>query len=328
MKTLRKLIPLLLTAGTVTGCSSYSSKPGKLEHLVGTYELITYKMKKDDSNPDEEPYDHKAEIGCEAYLSIDKDGYGFYGYKDKETAPRVDSMFSTFVYDDDKPNLIKALDMTDGKTQKYANEQKVGCLDESRMGFRDELFKKTLNYTLHSGHMMFQPEKKIKYQYVVYKRVSKEASLSMVNSLLGTNVTFSKPHEMKRCNGFYTYSCSYKDGMGYEPTGAYDYAILDMDSYSNGKLSLHYALKEDHVRHDVQVDSAILEKGKSFTATIFGRTFTCDGTYNNLGMWLNGNSAQYESEELLSAESFSPYFGSSTTLDELIAELTAVEEQA
>lgn len=326
MKTLRKLIPLLLTAGTVTGCSSYSSKPGKLEHLVGTYELVTYKMKKDDSNPDEEPYDHKAEIGCQAYLSIDKDGYGFYGYKDNETAARVDSIFSTFVYDDDKPNLIKALDMTDGMTQKYANEQKVGCLDESRMGFRDELFKKTLNYTLHSGHMMFQPEKKIKYQYVVYKRVSEDASLAKVNSLLGTNVTFTKPYEMKRCKGFYTYSCNYKDGMGYEPTGAYDYAILDMESYSNGQVDLHYALKSDHVRHDTKVGVSILEKGKSFTMNIFGRTFTCSGDYKNLGLSLSGNYEQYEQEELLSYESFNQYFGEATTLDALIAELTASQE--
>lgn len=325
-KTLKKVIPLLVLVGTMAGCSSYSSKPGKLENLVGTYELITYQMKKDDSNTEEEPYDHKAEIGCSAYFSIDKEGYGYYGYKDNETSPRVDSVFSVFGYDDEKPELVKSVKMTDGIADKKANEQKVGCLDESTMGFRDDLFKKTLNYTLHSGHMLFQPEKKIKYQHVVYKRVSKEASLEKVNSLLGTNVKFNKPHEMKRCKGFYTYSCSYKDNLGHEPSGAYDYAILDMESYSNGKLDLHYALKEDHVRHDIKVDTAILEKGKSFTATIFNRTFTCNGDYFNLGSWLYGDYAQYENEELLNSESFSPYFGEATTLDALITELTTPQE--
>ena len=326
MKSLRKFIPLLVIIGTVTGCSSYSSKPGKLENLVGTYELVTYKMKRDDSNPEEEAYDHKAEIGCSAYFSIDKDGYGYYGYKDNETAPRVDSVFSTFIYENEESDLIKAVSMTDGITDKKAYEQKVGCLDESTMGFRDELFKKTLNYTLHSGHMLFQPEVKIKYQYVLYKRVSEEASLSKVNSLLGTNFKFDKPHEMKRCKGFYTYSCSYKDNLGHEPSGAYDYAILDMDSYENGKFDLHYALKEDHIKHDVKVSATVLEKGKSFTMNIFNRTFTCLGDYKSLGSWLYGNSEQYENEELLNSESFSPYFGEAKTLEELITELTTPKE--
>lgn len=318
MKTLRKIIPLLTLATFVAGCSSYSSKPGKLENLVGTYELTTYKMKKDDNNPDEEPYDHKAEIGCVAYFSIDKDGYGYYGYKDNETAPRVDQVFSTFTYDDEKPELIKAVNMTDGKTQVYANEQKVGCLDESPMGFRDDLLKKTLNYTLHSGHMLFQPDVKIKYQYVEYKRVSKEPSLAQVNSRLGTNAKFTKPYEMKRFEGFYLYGCTYKDGMGYEQYGDFDYAILDFSTYSEGKVDLTYALKADHVKHVEKVETAILEKGKSFTATIFGRTFTCNSEYNNLGMWLYGNSDQYVDEPKLNSESFGPYSGQAKTVDELI----------
>ena len=328
MKTLRKIIPLLtLVGGLTTACSSYSSKPGKLKNLVGTYELDVYKMKVDDNNPEEEAYDHKAKIGCVAYLSIDEEGYGYYGYKDNETPARIDSVFSVFHYDEEKPELIKSITMSDGKTQVYADEQKVGCMDESQMGFRDELFKKQLNYTLHSGHMMFQPERKIKYQHVEYKRVSKEASLAKVNELLGTSATFNKPYEMKRCEGFYAYSCYYKDGMGYEKYGDYDYAVLDFESYSEGKIDLTYALKSDHERHTEKVQVSILEKGKSFTASIFGRTFTCDGAYNDLGRWLNGNNDQYTSDtEKLAGESFAPYSGEAKTLDEVIADLTKPEE--
>ena len=326
MKTLKKIIPLLTLVTGLAACSSYSSKPGKLENLVGTYELTTYKMKKDDNNPDEEPYDHKAEIGCVAYFSIDKDGYGYYGYKDNETAARVDQVFSTFTYDDEKPNLIKAVNMTDGRTHKYANEQKVGCLDESPMGFRDDLLKKTLNYTLHSGHMLFQPDVKIKYQYVEYKRVSKEASLAQVNTRLGTNVKFTTPYEMKRCEGFYLYGCNYKDGMGHEEYGDFDYAILDFSTYSDGKIDLTYALKSDHVKRVDKVETAILEKGASFTATIFGRTFTCNGSFNDLGMSLYGNSDQYASEPKLASESFSPYYGQARTVDELIDSIINPEE--
>ena len=262
-KTLKKIILALVMVGTLSGCSSFSSKPGKLKNLVGTYELDVYKMKVDDNNSEEEPYDHKAKIGCVAYFSIDEEGYGFYGYKDNETPARVDSVFSVFHYDSEKPELIKSLTMSDGKTSKFADQQRVGCLDESEMGFRDELFKKQLNYTLHSGHMLFQPERKIKYQHVEYKRVSKEASLAKVNSLLGTNARFNKPYEMKRCEGYYVYNCYYKDGMGYEQYGDYDYAVLDFESYSEGKINLTYALKADHVRKTEKVQTTILEKGTS-----------------------------------------------------------------
>ena len=128
---------------------------------------------------------------------------------------------------------------------------------------------------------------------------------------------------MKRCEGFYVYDCSYKNYSEYQKYGDYDYAILDFESYSDGKINLTYALKADHLRQNIQVQTSILEKGKSFTATIFGKTFTCFGEYNNLGRDLRSNYEQYDSEdEKLMSESFAPYNGEAKTLDDVISELT------
>ena len=324
MKTLRKIIPLMVLVGSMAGCSSYSAKPGKIENLIGTYELSIYKMRHDDSNTEEEPYDRKAEIGAEAYFSIDKDGYGYYGYKDNDTAARVDQMFSTFGYDEDKPELVKSVNMTDGVTHKYANEQFVGCLDESPMGFRDELLKKTLSYTLHSGHMIGQPEKKIRYQYVCYKRVSKEASLAKVNELLDTNVSFKTPYEMKAMKGYLVYRCNVNDGAEYpnDGKGLYEYAVLDTSTDSNGNYTVYYSLKSEPGRKTVSVPTTIDVKGHSFTATFANRTFHC-GSESGLGNSLNTFSTDYQEGEPINSESFTMWWSNDLSLEEVIAQEAA-----
>ena len=323
-KTLNKIIPLLILTGAMSACSSYSAKPGKKENLVGTYELSVYEMKHDDSNSEEKPYDRKAEIGAAAYFSIDNDGYGYYGYKDNDTPTRVDQVFSTFTMDDDKPELVKAINMTDGVTHKYADEQFVGCLDESPMGFRDELLKKTLSYTLHSGHMIGLPERKIRYQHVVYKRVSKEASLAKVNELLKTNVSFSKPYELKALKGYLVYRCNINEGADYpaDGKGLYEYAVLDTNSYSNGKFTVHYSLKSAPGAQTVEVPVTITEKGYSHDIKFMERNFHC-GSYSGLGSSYGTLQSDYEADSPINSESFTIWWGNELSLEEVIANETA-----
>ena len=213
----KKLVPLLVLTGCMTSCTSYSSKPGRIENLVGTYELKTYTMRHEEVTEGDNTYDKKAEIGAVAYFSISKDGYAYYGYKDNSTSPKVDSMFVTFSYSEKNPKLVEAIDMTDGVTHKYDDQKCPGCFDEPKMGFKNELFSKTLNYTILSGHMAFQKDRKIPYRFVEYKRVSRDASLAKVNYFMGTNVSFAKPYEMKAMTGYAVYRCNPKDGsLGYK----------------------------------------------------------------------------------------------------------------
>ena len=79
---LKKIIPLLVLSSLLAGCSTYSSKPGKKTHLIGTYQLVEYKMKHEDAvqtegENEDNTYDKQAEIGAIAYFSVDADGYGY-----------------------------------------------------------------------------------------------------------------------------------------------------------------------------------------------------------------------------------------------------------
>ena len=325
---LTKLIPLIVLTGCMTSCTSYSSKPGKIENLIGTYELITYKMKHEVENPETEneadnEYDKKAEIGAVAYFSIDKDGYGYYGYKDSSTAARVDSVFTTFTYDDEKPSLVKAITMKDGVTHKYDYAKAPGCLDEPTMGFKCELLKKTLNYTVHSGHMLFDKNTKIPYRYVEYKRISKEASLAKVNSLLGTNVSFTKPYEMKAMTGYAVYRCLPKDGsIGNK--GIYEYAILNLDSYNNGQLDLVYSLKETPGLQTMKLNVSVFEKGKTMQLEFENKTFYSVANADKLSLGnFDSRYDEYDESDPYYSESFSLYYGTDATIESIIQEETA-----
>ena len=332
MKT-KKIIPLIALASFVAGCTSYSAKPGKLDDLVGTYKLITYKMRHEDQVKEGESasdydYDKQKEIGAVAYFSINKDGYGYYAYKDNSTAARVDSVFTTFNYDSEKPDLVRSIKMNDGVTHKYEDQKAVGCLDEPTMGFKDELFKKSLNYTIHAGHMIGQKERKIPYRFVEYKRVSKEASLTKVNKLMGTNATFTRPFEMKAMSGYAVYRCSPKD-ISIDNKGEYEYAILDLNSYVSGQINLIYSLKENPGKQIKKVDISVAEKGKSMKVEALERTFYSvnnnDATKLSIGNF-EVKYDEYKEEDPYFGETFTLYYGADATIDYVIEQETAQQQ--
>ena len=326
-KTLKKIIPLLVLTGIMSACTYYSPKPGPKEHVIGTYELATYEMHKLDADGNEilnddgsyVKYDRKQEIGAIAYFSIADDGYAFYAYKDKNTPAKVSQMFATFSYNgenEENPDYVRSVSLTDGITHLYEDEKYVGCLNEPSMGFRDELFKKTLHYNL-SGHMLFQPERKIPYQYVLYKKVSDEASLEKVNSLMGTNVKFDRPYEMKAMQGYAVYRCQPKDNSGNQ-RGIYEYAILDLNTYVNGKLNLYYSLASEPGQQVKQLSVSIDEKGHSLKLEGFGKTFY-DGGYNSLPLGnFSSRSEDYTEEDLYTSEWFTKYYGDNMSITDII----------
>jgi len=324
-KTLKKFIPLLITAGTLVSCSVHSSKPGPLKDLVGLYELEVYNKKHDPSDTD--VYDYKAEIKAKAYFTIDKDGYGFYGYKDKNTKARVDQVFSTFTYDsknEDHPDYITSVSMNDGVTKKMAWEKAAGCLDENPLGFHDTTVKKYLEYMIpYHKYTWYKPAKIEEYQYVQYKRISDKGGLKEINNLMGTNVSFKRPFEMKSVGRFLYYCCSPNEGQETKKFGIYDYVVIDTETYSNGKVKLYYALTEDHEAHIVDVPVTIVEKGHSFSIRILGKDYkgVIAQEIKNSGIQVTGY--EYTSEDPYISENFASYMGQQTTINNVIAELTA-----
>lgn len=337
-KTLKKIIPLLVLTGTtlMPGCSMYSSKADTLENIVGFYELDVWSARREVD--DEETYDRKAEEGTVAYFTIDKDGYAYYGFKDNNTDAWVKPAFATFKKDDDEPELFKAVSIKGKVDTVYAWEKKVGCLDEPIMGFkRQEIVveersfpfadKKemvsTLSYTIpwHS-YNIYNPPKVQKYQYVSYKRISDATGYSVINDKLGTNYSPKFPYEMEGMHGRLVYRCQYNEGQNGSTKGPYEYAILDLDSYANGKIKLYYSLAANPGQQVEDIEVTVHEKGKSVKATIFGRTFYSNG----LGFETSQTSGEYSETDAINWESFSHFtYNYDATLEDLIAQEKAIE---
>ena len=329
MKTLRKLIPFIfLTASafTTTGCSMYQSKADTLENIAGFYELEIWQGKKEAS--DQDTYDRKAEEGTVAYFTIDKDGYAYYGFKDNDTSAWVKPCFATYKHDDDQPELYEAVTIEGKVDTVYAWEKKVGCLDEPIMGFkRQEVvvekktwpfkdkteMKSTLAYSIPwHEYTWYNPHKIQKYQYVQYKRISGDTGYQVINQKLDTNFQMTVPYEIYGLEGYWVYRCETVEGSELGSRGLYEYAVLDIGSYSNGKLNVHYSLKANPGRRVMQVPVEAYEKGKSYKVTFNGQSFI--GT----GMNCSTDSSTYPAESEITRESFTSWWSSDLTLDEVI----------
>ena len=321
-KTFKKFIPLLVASTFVAGCSMHSYKPGPLNDLVGLYELEVYNKKHDPSDTD--VYDYKAEINAKAYFTIDKDGYGFYGYKDKNTKARVDQVFSSFEYDSenkDHPDYIKSVSMNDGVTKKYAWEKAAGCLDESPLGFHDTTVKKYLEYTIpYHKYTWYKPAKIQEYQYVQYKRIADKGGLKEINKLMGTNVSFKRPFEMKSLGRFLIYHCSPNGESPVSKFGIYDYVVIDTETYSGGKMKIFYREHEEGIAKEALVPVTIVEKGHSFSVKIFNKDYSGviakEITYG--GIQVSGY--EYTDADPYRDENFGSYRGQKTTIEEVIQE--------
>ena len=327
-KTLKKIIPLMLLSATATmsGCSMYSSKADTLENIVGFYELEIWKGKHEAT--DEEPYDRKAEEGTVAYFTIDKNGYAYYGFKDNNTEAWVKPAFAHYTADDEKEGLYKAVTIEGKVPTVYAWEKRVGCMDESPMGFKRQeiktgngIFKKkemvsTLAYTIPwHEYTWYTPHKIQKYQYVQYKRISGDTGYAVINEKLGTNYSQKLPYEMEGMSGRLVYRVQYKDGQSGSVKGVYEYAVIDLDSYSNGKVKLYYALAADHVEHEEEITLTVREPGQSMQGTIFGKTYRTNG----VGLETE-YSTPYTEEEPINWSSFShAEYSLETSLADIIA---------
>lgn len=320
---------LLGATSLTTGCSMYQSKAAEKNLFVGTYELDVYKARRE-MNAEEEPYDRKAEEGIKAYFSIDIDGAGYYGYKDNKTEAWVDSVFSRYIADDEKPELFKAIKMSNGVVDNdvYEWDWKVGCLDEPTMGFQYKEVKKegiagvfgkktmeyTLSYTIPQRHNNIM-NKDIRYQYVSYKKISNETGLAPINKALGTSFVFDKPYELKRASGYYEYRCQAAEGSGIGSKNIYEYAILDMTAYSNGKARVVYSLAETPEQKTAEVEFAMNVKGSSMKATILGSEFESA----TLGLTF---TTVFDETKDIKQESFTKYYGDGYTLEQIIEEET------
>lgn len=319
MKTYKKFIPLVVLVGQLIGCSMYSSKAGTKEEMAGTYELSVYEKKDDEGNY----YDYKAQINSKAYFSLDTKGYGYYAYSDNDTPLKVSSMFARFKEDDEKPGLYKAIDFCDGVTHCYDWQKKVGCGDEPIMGFNRET--NTFSYTnLYHEYKIYNPPKISEYYRAVYKKISDTTGMDKINEVLGTSIKFDKPFEMKKMEGLYIYTCQSADATTSPFYGDYEYLIVDMDSYANNKLKAYYSLKENPGKVAADIPVELIAKEDSISTvkiTINETEFFSTSSGDQVGVYFYTDYTS-ENPKGYYGENISRYYGSATTVDELIAEMT------
>lgn len=337
MKTLRQIIPFMLLAASAfstTGCSMYQSVADEKKYFIGTYVLDEYKAKH--NAEEEEPYDKQEDEGIVACFSVADDGYGYYGYKDKKTEAYVVPVYSSFVPDEEKEGLFKAVIMKDGIRDVRDPQRVVGCGDEPTLGFkrfekvveerkwplrdRKETFT-TLAWTIPHYVNPFNKKEEIQYSYACYKKVSDEAGYAKINEILGTSYTPTKPFELGKFTGFGYYCYSKKDS-GSEYTSPYEYAVLDYNSYSNGKYTLYYSETAAPEKRTIQVPVTITGPG-CFKVTMLGKEFLASGSGQQLPSEMHVDYSSYSEEDVLNSEWFTNYVGEATTVDEVIAEITA-----
>lgn len=248
----KKLLGLFVATFSIamlSSCSYYQYKSGKLEELVGTYKLKTITKRNG-----EEDYSYKDQIGAEVYFTLDSQGYSYYAYKDNSVDWKVTQMFSTINEDEEKPGYYKSIEMNDGLTHKMDYEKEVGCLDEPPMGFNSKT--KTFSYTITAREPNLLSKHAVGYQYVCYEKVSNNVGLASINAFTGKNFSFQKPFELGNVNGLYYLGVEKGDYEGHENPnyGKIKYAVMDTNSYSNGKMDVHYALESDGVRRLTQAN--------------------------------------------------------------------------
>lgn len=251
MKISKKLMPLLMLLPLVTGCSMYSADEVEKSEIVGTYKLTNITKK---HNQNENPYDYKSEIGAEAYFTVALDGTSYYAYKNNSAPWKVTQAFAIFHRDIVETELYDSISITDGFSFVKTSESEVGCMNEPQMGYkvrevRQGLFGRTkvetLAYTIpykntDSGIIHIHQE----YQYVCYEKVSQEASLAKLNELINGSYTFNRPFDMQQCRGIYSYTAQKQvEGVQEQVFGndEYEYMLIDMESYSNGRAILYYS---------------------------------------------------------------------------------------
>lgn len=331
----KKILPLFAVIPMVVGCSSYHSDASEKSEMVGTYKLKTITK---NHNKTEDPYDYKAEIGAEAYFTLDEKGYVYYAYKDNTHPLTMQRAFAKYVKDLDNENLYKAIEMTgvDESGQgihKFEWEKEVGCMDEPTMGFRNTTrksgflnLKKTIErgfqYTIHYSESKWTNSyHEINYQYVYYEKISDQSTLGYLNNTVGTNYSFKKQFELQNCEGYYAFSTTISDENHYD-NDVFEYAILDMEAVSNGNIPLYYSLKSEPGMKTGFATFRTEESESQFNKVIIsvlGVEYECNNSVSIFNRFIR--SVPVEGTDYYREEAFSHIADASLTIEQVISNM-------
>ena len=332
MKNFKKLMPFIMLLPLVAGCTMYSADEVEKSEMVGTYKLTTITKK---HNQNEDPYDYKSEIGAEAYFTLALDGTVFYAYKDNQTPLKVTQAFAIYHKDIVETDLYDSISITDGFTKIKTSEKEVGCMDEPQMGFKSRkeksgLFGKkrvdTFSYTIpyqntDSGIIHIHQE----YQYVSYAKVSSKASLANLNELIHGSYSFNRPFDMLQCRGIYAYTAQKNVGEGMQEqvfgNDQYEYMLIDMESYSNGKAILYYSEVTNPGQKTGIIDINFVQVDGSLNTVkldVFGTEYSSYRTVGLVGSLTFTDGVVYNPEDTYVSQQFYQIAEPGKTIEEVL----------
>ena len=238
---LATIIMIVVFALSLSACYN-SAHPASMSQLVGTYELMTYrigtpkseaemsqKQSEDESNFNYTDRILAKKITC--YLIVRDDGTGYYVYGDEETPLYAQEVRIFYSYNEEQADKVKEIRYTAGTPHK--DDDYPGCGEEP-LGVNAKT--KTLNYYL--GTYTFGKLSRKYTQQVTYKKVDKATDLSYVQKKLDR--TFDPaPFILNGLDGFFTAGITY-----FDEGSDYIYYGIDLKSVE-GKADVYYALKSN-----------------------------------------------------------------------------------
>jgi len=224
---MKKLVALIITICLVaslaiifTSCSTYTSKEGSIDDIIGTYKLTKFTA----TNENDEAVDMIETSGVVAYITVNADGYGYYVYKDNDTETTIDSIAIEFNHDADNTDLYDSIKYNTGKSVSLT-KQRPGAGEEPKMGVNVK--KHTLNYTIPKTDVKIgKYEINIKSESVLYERVRKETDLDFIEKALNVKFPNIPRFELKNLSGVYTYQ-TYEKSVN---ANMYKYFVVEIDA--------------------------------------------------------------------------------------------------
>ena len=259
----RKLsILAFLAALSLSSCTINHSVPGKMDKIIGIYELQTM-TRRDDQNND---YDAKAQLGAKSYLLIDGTEYGYSYYKDNTTQEVLDTILIEYGVDEEesKDGVVKYknIEYWNGRTEKWAwDERPGGPCGETTMAVN--VRKHTLSYTISSEEpKWYNSYHGIEYLDVTYKRVSTKTSFEEFKSITQTNLAKPLPFLLKNI-GHWMCASNNKELQWLEDGEMHLMYFCFNDTYSKADFYINYKGEEENKFHKVENCTVSYEIGKN-----------------------------------------------------------------
>lgn len=325
---------LFVGAFAFAGCGTmYTSRPGTLEQMKGTYKLTTYTQKDSEKNE----VNRITQWHVKAYVVVGTDGHGYYAYQDDNTEFWYDTISIQYNKDDQNAELFKSIRFTTGVGTVTINKQKPGCGSEPTMGFN--VNTNTFNYFIPDDTPSQSWLYPSYYTDVVYTKISDDTDLTKIASEFNTTLNVLPKYELKNLDGVLIFHAGQvnteRAGDVTNPEyGKYKYYVVDFDAKTE-KANIYYELVEGsagaqtqtNVQLDVRVEQSTQNEYnqryvivKFFNKDFVGSSSDFSAPVRFLNYEVNTPFDESGTSYQIYANWFEKYYGDKTNINDIVAD--------